>query len=219
MTPPQALEESGAGLSKLRQGSDTSSAFDTLAQMMADVQFATLDYAAVWIHASIDEAAGSGEGARGKGGLFNPPNSFPVVYGALDLTTAGGEFRRLAHQNPIGMERLLPRHVYRFRLTSRDVLDLRQPAVRTAIALPQDGLFGVTTKYKQLIGEVAFALGIEAIVAPSATGIGDVVAVFPDLNPASKTSREYMGIWLTPIDVPGARMRGGWKCPIPGEAL
>jgi len=115
------------------------------------------------------------------GGRFNPPDSFPVVYGTLSRAAAGAEFRKLANNNRIGVEFMLPRHIYRFRFRSAQVVDLRIPSTRNALGLPRSGLSEVHVLDTQLIGELARSLLIEAIAAPSSTGIGDMVAIFPDL--------------------------------------
>jgi len=176
-----------------------------LARRLSRVELITLD-AAVWRHLSPREQPrpDSGEGARGTGGRFNPPGSFPVVYGSLSRTAAGAEFRRLAKRHPIGIEKLLPRHVYRFRLKSAKAVDLRQPPIRRAVGLPSTGLASVHSMHTQLIGEVARALGIEVIIAPSLSGQGDMVAIFPDLIWRSGWEIRHVEFWARMDDVPGA---------------
>lgn len=80
---------------------------------------------------------------EGPVGRFNPPNSFPAVYGSLGRATACAEFRRLAQHNLVGLANLLPRHVYRFRLRSAEVCDLRSPQVLERLGMPMDGLASV----------------------------------------------------------------------------
>lgn len=112
-----------------------------LARRLSRVKLASVD-TAVWRHLSPYEQPrpDSGEAARRTGGRFNPPCSFPVVYGSLRWVTAGAEFRMLAQRHSIGPEKLLPRHVYRFRLNSIKVLDLGQLSIRDAVGLPPTGL-------------------------------------------------------------------------------
>lgn len=172
-----------------------------LVRRLGHVKLTSVDVA-VWRHLSLREIPGSGEGARGMGGRFNPPGSFPVVYGTLGRVAAGAELRRIARSNPIGIEKLLPRHLYRFRLRSTKVVDLRQPSVREALGLPRLGLLGVDAVHTQLVGEVARALGIEVIAAPSATGIGDIVAIFSDLIPGSTWDIRHVELWTSADDVP-----------------
>jgi RES domain-containing protein len=172
-----------------------------LPERIGDTQLDGFDLA-VWLHSSISETAGSGEGARGAGGRFNPPNSFPVVYGALRRVTAGAELRRLAQRNGIELEHLLPRHISRLRLKATEVLDLRRDDVREFIGLPA-GLLSEDSPYEtQLIGQIAHALGIEAVVAPSVTGIGDIIAVFPDILPGIADDIRPVELWLRPDHVP-----------------
>ena len=94
------------------------------ARKLARVKLVSID-AAIWRHVSPREQSrpDSGDGAIGTGGRFNPPRSFPVVYGSLSRVGAGAEFRMLARRYRMGIDYLLPRHLYRFRIKSKRVLD------------------------------------------------------------------------------------------------
>jgi RES domain-containing protein len=173
-----------------------------LVRRLGRLEPASIDVA-VWLHLGLNEVPGSGEGARGSGGRFNPPNSFPAVYGSLGRATACAEFRRLAQRNTVGLANLLPRHVYRFRLRSMEVCDLRSPQVLERLGMPMDGLASVPSSRTQLIGELARSLGIAAIVAPSVTGIGDVAVIFSDLIPRSAICARHVELWTTIDDLAG----------------
>jgi RES domain-containing protein len=175
-----------------------------LARRLARVELVEID-AAIWRHMSPCEQSrpDSGDGAIGTGGRFNPPGSFPVVYGTLRRAVAGAEFRMLARRHPIGIDNLLPRHVYRFRIKSSKVLDLRLSSVRKTLGLPSGGMASIHRTHTQLIGELARALGIDVIVAPSAAGRGAMVAVFPELISKSAWEFRHMELWIRMTDVPG----------------
>jgi RES domain-containing protein len=174
-----------------------------LIRRIGRVELINLDKA-VWRHLSPYEQKhpGSGEAARGTGGRFNPPGSFPVVYGTLRRATAGAEFWLLARRNPIDPSWLLPRHIYRFRFSSDKVLDLRSSSVREAIGLSGIALEDVPAMQTQLIGEIAYGLGIEAIVAASSSGHGDMVAIFTDLIPRSCWEIRHVELWQRIDDIP-----------------
>lgn len=159
---------------------------------------------AVWQHLSQRERPGSCEGARAAGGRFNAPDSFPVIYGALSRTVAGAELRRIAARNPIGLENFLPRHVYRFRITSDNALDLREPSTREDLGFARQSFSGIPASQTQLLGELSRALGIEVLIAPSSTGYGNMIAIFPDLIPVSSFDTSHMELWISINDVPGA---------------
>jgi RES domain-containing protein len=173
-----------------------------LLRRLGRVQLSCVD-TAVWLHLSLREVAGSGEGARGTGGRFNPPNSFPVVYGALGRETAGAELRRLAHRNAISIASFLPRHIYWLRLRSSKVIDLRCPEVASTLGLPGTGFPETSQEDTRLIGELANALEFEAIIAPSVTGFGSMIAIFSDRVDRSTLDIRHKELWANLDDVPG----------------
>jgi RES domain-containing protein len=168
-----------------------------VARKLARVDLADID-AAIWRHVSPREQArpDSADGAIGAGGRFNPPGSFSAIYGALSRAEAGTEFRRMASRHPIGIDNLLPRHLYRFRITSSSVLDLRDPMVRSILELPEKEMAAIHRAHTQLIGEMARALGIEIIIDSG------IVAIFPDLAAISPWQFDHIAIWQTKADVP-----------------
>jgi RES domain-containing protein len=176
-----------------------------LARRLARVELVSMDFA-FWRHMSPREHStpDSGDGAIRSGGRFNPPGSFPVVYGCLSRAAAGAEFRRLARRHPIGIDNLLPRHLYRFRIKSKTTLDLRLSSVQNILGLPQTEQESLHRTHSQLIGEVARALGIDVIVAPSVTGEGAMVAIFPELIPRSSWEFRHVEIWIKTTDIPMA---------------
>ena len=199
------IETQAAALGSGQAALPVSSALERdLARKLARVTLVSNE-TAIWRHVSPREQAkpDSGDGVIGTGGRFNPPRSFPVVYGSLSLAGAAAEFRMLARRHPIGIDHLLPRHLYRFRIKSSRILDLRLAEVRQALGLPPIGAAAIHRAHSQLIGELARALGIDVIVAPGAAGGSAMVAVFPELIPTYKQEFHHMTIWTTTADVPG----------------
>jgi RES domain-containing protein len=183
---------------------DSGMADRDLARKLARVKLVSID-AAIWRHVSPREQSrpDSGDGAIGTGGRFNPPRSFPVVYGSLSRVAAGAEFRIMARRHRMDIGYLLPRHLYRFRIKSSRVLDLRLSEVRQTLSLPQMGAAAIHLAHSQLIGELARALGIDVIVAPGAAEGSAMAAIFPELIPGYKREFRHMAIWMTIADVPG----------------
>jgi len=120
----------------------------------------------------------SGEGARIHGGRFNPPGSYPVLYICLSRPCAVAELQRFGTRQAIGVEGLLPRSLYRYEIALDRVLDLTNDDVRASVGLGLDVLAGPDRTACQELGSTTHALGAQGICSPSATGVGDVLAVF-----------------------------------------
>lgn len=120
----------------------------------------------------------SGEGARIHGGRFNPPGSFPVLYVCQSRPCAVAELKRFGDRQAIGVEGLLPRMLYRYEIALDRILDLTNDKVRAQVGLDLDVLTGPDWIACQELGRNLHALGAQGINSPSATGVGDVLAVF-----------------------------------------
>jgi RES domain-containing protein len=131
-------------------------------------------------HISIGRAALSGEGARLHGGRWNPPRSFAVLYLALDHATVVREFQRLATKQALSPQDFLPRDLLEYELRLQHVIDLRLDAHAEALGLDGGDMAADDPRSCQLVGEAAHHAGFEALLAPSATGAGDIAAVFLD---------------------------------------
>jgi RES domain-containing protein len=129
-------------------------------------------------HVSAGREPLSGEGARLVGGRWNPPGSFAVLYLGLDERTVIGEFERLVRKQGRSVDDFLPRDFYTYELRLQHVLDLRAASNARALGLtPADFVDDDLTRC-QLVGESVHAAGFEALVAPSAAGSGEILAVF-----------------------------------------
>ena len=120
----------------------------------------------------------SGAGARSQGGRWNPPESFATLYLALSKETAVEEFRRMASRNGRSPDEFVPRRLYRIHLELSTVVDLTGEEMPGSLADLNFQTSDLTAT--QGVGEAAQYLGREAIRAPSAAGIGEVLAVFID---------------------------------------
>jgi hypothetical protein len=90
-----------------------------------------------------------------------------VLYTATSIATVDAEFRRTAANAGLAPAAFLPRELAVIRVSLERVLDGVSRAQITAddLATPQ------------AIGEAANQLGFEAIIAPSATTVGEAVAI------------------------------------------
>jgi RES domain-containing protein len=132
------------------------------------------------------------------GGRWNPRRSFAVLYLGTAIETVVAEFHRLAAKQLLAPVSFLPRTLYSYDVELRNVLDLREPESREALGLGIKSLIGDDLSSCQAVGEAAFTCGREGIVAPSATGVGSVIAVFPErLTPGSAIHDVGAEIWET----------------------
>lgn len=120
----------------------------------------------------------SGEGARQFGGRFNPPASFATLYVTPTMTTAAAELLRQGEQHAIGIQALLPRDVYGYSLDFRAVIDLTTDEIRGILAIEKSDLTNIDRSMTQLIGEIAFGLGVQALISYSAVCDGLIIAIF-----------------------------------------
>lgn len=144
----------------------------------------------------------SGEGARRAGGRCNPPDSFPVLYLCSSTPCVRAELDRAATRQGLAVEDTLPRVLYRIELAVDRALDLRSAVVRDQLGVTLDELLGRDLGPARRIGVVAHELNIQAVILPSATGVGDVIAVFVR-NIENGTAQPHLEqVWAERGDLP-----------------
>lgn len=158
-----------------------------------------------WRHIRLGRDPLAGTGARIQGGRWNPPNSFSVLYMATDQTTVSAEFRRLVARQGLRPENFLPRAMYRYEIDLATLLDLSQVDARDAVGISDQDICADDISVCQAVGEAAYACRRSGIVAPSATGHGTVVAVFPEwvTSDEAVTVGDYE-VWEAAADIPSS---------------
>jgi RES domain-containing protein len=96
----------------------------------------------------------------------------------LDVPTVVAEFYRGAERHGQPPENLIPRRVYRYEISLAAALDLRESVALATVGLTEGDIQGDDLSACQAVGEAAHYLAMEGIVAPSAAGPGEIVAVF-----------------------------------------
>lgn len=119
-------------------------------------------------------------GSRIHGGRWNPKESFPVLYLGLSPETAVAEFYRLVERQGRHPSDLLPRRLTTVDVALVRVLDLTVGGSAETLGLHLHELTAEDPSPCQAVGDAAHYLGFEAVKAPSATGTGEVLAVFWD---------------------------------------
>jgi len=118
----------------------------------------------------------SGDGARRQGGRWNPPDSYPVVYAALDVPAVDREYARAMRQAGLPLS-TRKRSLATIRVHLSRVLDLTDADTRRALGIDVGDIVGDDPAVPRAIGVAASHLGFEAILAPSAAGAGSVMAI------------------------------------------
>lgn len=122
--------------------------------------------------------------------------SFPTLYLALDRPTVLAELERTALRFGIAPEGLLPRAVYRFEISLHQCLDLREEINLATVGLDLDAIRSDDLGRCQEVAMAAHYLGVEGLLAPSATSAGFTIAIFTDrLGPDSSVDPGDAEIW------------------------
>lgn len=137
----------------------------------------------------------SGEGARINGGRFTPPGSFPTLYLCETRPCAVAELNRQGTRHVVGVEGLLPRVLYRYDLDLQRMLDLTDQETRGHLGITENELVADDWAMCQQIGAEAHASGDQAIRTISATGVGTVLVIFPELAGSGVVHVELVERW------------------------
>jgi RES domain-containing protein len=143
----------------------------------------------------------SGDGARIRGGRFNPPNSFSVLYLCTTRPCTVAELQNLGRRLLIGVEGLLPRVLYRYEISLDRVLDLTSQATLDHLGVTEMQITGLDLTTPREIGVAAHDNGSQAIRALSATGVDQVIAVFPELVGTGRIVPEPVERWESADDL------------------
>lgn len=126
----------------------------------------------------------SAVGARMQGGRWNPRDSFPALYFALSLETWYAEFLRPAFRQANGPSSL-PRDIHTVQVTGVRIVDLRSDENLAAVGLAREGIPDQTKLCKE-IGDAIHFLKSDGLLAPSATGEGDILVLLEDIVPLAR---------------------------------
>jgi RES domain-containing protein len=119
----------------------------------------------------------SGEGARLIGGRWNNRDGTPTIYLAEPEAACRAEITRLIDRAGPSKVRF-PRAIHTVSVDQVQVVDLTTPERLTAVELDLDDIRSDDRSRCQRVGEGVAYLGFQGVLAPSATGVGFVLAVF-----------------------------------------
>jgi hypothetical protein len=110
------------------------------------------------------------------------------------------ELRRAGERQSIGIPGLFPRVLFRYDVALSNVINLTDPAVTDHLGIAHHELTA-DWQVTQLLGETAHALVVQAVLTPSATGIDDVLVVFPEHLGLGTVEPEQVELWQSPADL------------------
>ncbi|MBK9179958.1 MAG: RES family NAD+ phosphorylase [Acidimicrobiales bacterium] len=145
----------------------------------------------------------SGDGARRLGGRFNPPHSFPVLYLCVTRPCVVAELTRRAERQGLDVDALLPRELFEISADLDKVLDLTDTATLDALGIAPPDLVREGHRFTQEIGEAAHEHAFQAIRSPSATGVDNTLAIFPEKLAGAVLDVRLLGEWSTAADLAG----------------
>jgi RES domain-containing protein len=143
----------------------------------------------------------SSEGARRMGGRFNPSRSFPVLYLCTTRQCAVAELTRQADRQSVPLHGLLPRELWEVRTDLTRILDLTNHDLLGDLGIDSSELVRPDHRFTQTLGEAAFEQSFQAILAPSATGVDQVLAVFPERLAGAVLTTTLVDEWSTEADI------------------
>jgi RES domain-containing protein len=128
-------------------------------------------------HTAPQRPALSGAGASAFGGRWNAAGT-PTIYLAEPEDACIAEFVRMAQGQGRGVQSFLPRDLHTVAVRGLIALDLGPETARASVGLSMADIESVDRTLCQQIGEAAQFLDLQAVIAPSATGVGIVIAVY-----------------------------------------
>lgn len=122
----------------------------------------------------------SGAGARLFGGRWNPREIFSTIYLAQPLGCCIAEFDRQSAANGIDpiLRLTAPHELHTITATKLTAVDLRTPAALEFVGLSPEDLIDDDWTACQSVGHAAWFLHATALLVPSASAAGIVIAVF-----------------------------------------
>lgn len=145
--------------------------------------------------------ASSGEGARRLGGRFNPPDSFPVLYLCMTRQCVVAELTQQATRQGLDVTDLLPREVWAITLDLDIVLDLSDAQVRRQLRIDSAELILPDRRLTREIGAAAHSQRFQAVRSLSATGVDEILAVFPENLGSATLGTQLDNRWETLADL------------------
>lgn len=119
----------------------------------------------------------SGSGAAAIGGRWNPPG-VSTIYLATPVEACVAEFLQMARGQARGVQSFLPRDLHVVAVRELEVLDVTTQEAMSSLGISLTDIERSERSLCQEVGEAAHYLGLQGLLAPSATHVGYVLAAF-----------------------------------------
>jgi hypothetical protein len=96
---------------------------------------------------------------------------------------------------------VLPREVFIYAVSIDRVLDLHANEALASLDVSRSELLAADQARSRNVGEAASRRGVQALIAPSVTGVGDVLVLFPENLGAGTCEPRLLKTWDTIRDV------------------
>lgn len=157
----------------------------------------------VYRHVAPEYDCHSGEGASIRGGRWNPDNGFQTIYTALSRETAAAELYRFAARSSLSVRDFLPRKLCVLHACLASVVDLRSEEALSTVELSLEDVTDPDWTACRTVGAATYKFGLEGLLVPSATGVGEALVIFPlNMTPDSSLDPLDPEVWTEESDLP-----------------
>ncbi len=122
-------------------------------------------------------------GSRLHGGRWNPAGIFPALYLGTSEQVVLEDLAAAARVLGLAADYRLGFALHEVRIDGLRLLDLRTTSGREAVGMLDADMVDDDRTACQRVGRSAWEAGLQGVLAPSVTGAGLVLAVFPDRAP------------------------------------
>ena len=133
-----------------------------------------------WRYTPTDRGPLDPTGSLLHGGRWNPAGTFAALYLGTPRQTVLDDLAAAVRALDLGAADLPDFVLHEVQVSAVRLLDLSTPEACVSVGLQQADLVAAGRAACQHVGETAWRCGWQGVLAPSATGSGLVLAVFPD---------------------------------------
>ncbi|MFN2432785.1 MAG: RES family NAD+ phosphorylase [Gemmatimonadota bacterium] len=138
----------------------------------------------------------SAEGSVRYGGRWNPRGGYGALYTSLSREALRAEMERQLTRAAVPRAAFFPRRVVELEVELGRWVDLTDAAERGRRGVSLEGLVADDLSATRRLADKLRAEGAQAVLFPSAAGVGEHLAIFPDLLPAGAIRKLGEEVWI-----------------------